>query len=149
ACPTSGRSSCNWANPPDCRREESPRRRLRPEARVEFAGGSSSFLGSRVKARTVRLVACIAGLPAGMLLCVHLRETCRFGDIFRVATDAKLRHIRQNWLNVAWIIGVLRERSVTRLAVDGLMDPLCFQRSDIGVAILAGLVPRKGHRPCT
>jgi len=78
-----------------------------------------------------------------MLFCIHLREARRFGDILRVATDAELRYIRKNWLDVAWIIGVLRERSVTRLTINGLMDSLRFQLSNIGVAILTGLVARK------
>ena len=92
----------------------------------------------------MRFVARVAGLPTGMLFGIHLREACRFGDVFRMATDAKLRYFRQNWLDVSWIIGVLRERSVARLAVDGLVDPLRFERGNIGVAVLAGLVPRKG-----
>ncbi|MFI5097596.1 MAG: hypothetical protein ACHQT6_06435 [Candidatus Acidiferrales bacterium] len=66
-----------------------------------------------------------------------------------MATDAKLRYIRQNWLDVAWIVGVLRERSVTRLAVDGFMDTFHFKFSNIGVAVLTRFVPRKGQRPCT
>jgi hypothetical protein len=97
----------------------------------------------------MRFVACVAGLPPGMLFCIHLRETCRLGNIFRVAKDAELRYIRQNWLDGPWIISVLRERSVTRPAVDGLMDPMRFQRSNFGVAILAGLMPRKGQGPRT
>jgi len=96
----------------------------------------------------MRFVACVAGLPTGMLFCIHLRKACRLGNIFRMATDAKLRYIWQNWLDVAWIIGVLSERSVTRLAVDGFMDTLCFELSNIGVAILTCLMPCKGQRPC-
>src|SRR5208282_2729660 len=134
---------------PDCRRAQSPRRRLRLEAKAGFAGGSRSFLSSRVKTRAMRFVACVASLPSKMLFYIHLRETCRFGDILRMATNAKLRYVRQNWLDVAWIISVLRERPVTRLAVDGFVDTLRFQRSNIGVAILAGLMPRKGQGPRT
>jgi hypothetical protein len=84
-----------------------------------------------------------------MLLCIHLREARRFGDILRVTTDAKLSYHRKNWLDVAWIIGVLRERSVARLAINGIMDSLRFQLGNIGVAILTGLVPRKGQGPRT
>lgn len=84
-----------------------------------------------------------------MLFGIHLREACRLGDIFRMATDTKLRDIRQNRFDVAWIIGVLRERSVTRLAVDGFMDTFRFKLSNIRVAVLTGLMPRKGQRPRT
>src|SRR5208282_1272322 len=64
-----------------------------------------------------------------------------------MAAEAQRCHIRQNGLDGPWIIRMLRQGTVARLAVHGLMRATRFQGRFIGVASLADLVSGIRHGP--
>ncbi len=66
----------------------------------------------------MRLVACVTGEPAGMFGRDDLRKRLRLGGVLLMAAAAEGGDFRQRRLKTNGIVGVLRLRSVTRLAGD-------------------------------
>jgi len=86
----------------------------------------------------------VAELAAGVFLGVHLWETLRFGDVFGMAANAKVRDVGFLWSHAGRIVGMLGQRAVAGLAVDVGMDTFRFRISNIRVTALAGLVTGEG-----
>ena len=88
----------------------------------------------------MRLVARIAGGPAGVIGWVHLGKLAWLGDVGCVATDAKHRRIQLLRLDRRGIVGVFCLRSMARLAGNSLVHALALHVQDFSMATLAHLV---------
>src|SRR5208337_2249280 len=75
-----------------------------------------------------------------------LRKILWLGNICFVATDAQLGGIQLLGLHRRWIVGMLGERPVARLACNSLVYAFALYVEDIGVAALANLVAGVGNR---
>ena len=87
----------------------------------------------------MRLVACLAGHPAGVLHRVDLRETAWFGGAGRMAANAQHGCVDLVRLD-GWVVRVLCQRTVAGLAVHVLVLARLLRLRNVGMAGLAGLV---------
>lgn len=86
-----------------------------------------------------------AGQSRAVFLGIDLREIFRLGGVRRMAANAENGGIEFRRLDGARITGVCCKRAVAGLAVHACMLSVLFQREDVGMAGLAGLVSSK-HR---
>jgi hypothetical protein len=95
----------------------------------------------------MRVVARGTGLRAGVLIGNHLREFVRLCGLAAVALYAQLARIRPGRFQAGGIIGVLRQRAVTRFAGDRGMPAAPAGFGNVRVTDFAPLAAGIHERP--